>query len=431
MEFLNTAFIVCSRLDSSRIPNKPLQKINGIPVINHLVKRLSLTGIPTIIATPEGYPLIENTIHYYGYPDDPLKRMYEAAKENGIKTIIRVTHDKIFVDKDTVLRALNYFNFKKLDYLYSSDFTDGSSFEIISYKAIKKAAEKFSNVEFISYAVRCVADKKENYKLAREYRSQHRFLIDYPDDLKMVDSILVSLGNDCTLLDAIKFAKENKWIKKINKLPLITVYTCAYNASKFINKCMDSVCNQTNFSSLMEYIIIDDFSSDDSYVKVLKASKQFKNIKVIKNQENLGLAASSNIALKKATGKYIIRLDADDYFVPVNAIATLVDEIEKTSKDVIYPNNYYGSFDRVQSGSVCHHVGGALFRTKAINYIKFTDNLRNYEGLDLWKRAKDQLEIGYFDEPVFYYRQHAESMSHTNLEQRAQVYSQIMSGVGV
>jgi spore coat polysaccharide biosynthesis protein SpsF len=87
-----------------------------------------------------------------GYSDDPLARMYFAAKNNKVDIIIRVTHDKIFVDENTIFKAINTFREKNLDYLYSSKFTDGSGFEIISFSALEKAHNAYKKVEHISYA---------------------------------------------------------------------------------------------------------------------------------------------------------------------------------------------------------------------------------------------------------------------------------------
>lgn len=76
----------------------------------------------------------------------------------------------------------------------------------------------------------------------------------------------------------------------------------------YLKEAVQSILAQTykNF----EFIIVDDASTDDSwqYLKSLKDER----LKLIKNIKNLGLAASLNIALKKAKGDFIARMDADD-----------------------------------------------------------------------------------------------------------------------
>ena len=90
---------------------------------------------------------------------------------------------------------------------------------------------------------------------------------------------------------------------------LITVYITNFNYGEYIEKSIESVLNQTikNF----ELIIIDDGSTDRS-LEILKKYENNKDIKFIK-QKNKGLNVTNNIALRISKGKYIIRLDADDW----------------------------------------------------------------------------------------------------------------------
>jgi hypothetical protein len=122
-----------------------------------------------------------------------------------------------------------------------------------------------------------------------------------------------------------------------------------------------------------------------------------------------------------------MRLDADDFFISPTVLSTMLHKISTTSSEIIYPDNYYGNLEHIQSGSECHHVGGAIFDKRAINHIKFTDGLRGYEGLDLWVRAKDQLKLGYLKKPMFFYRQHGGSLSKNNIIRRAALKEEILS----
>lgn len=84
-----------------------------------------------------------------------------------------------------------------------------------------------------------------------------------------------------------------------------------HNGLPYLGPAVESILNQTfkNF----EFIIVDDASEDKTwhYLKSLKD----KRVKLIKNPKNLGLAKSLNIALSKAKGEYIARMDADDISV--------------------------------------------------------------------------------------------------------------------
>jgi glycosyltransferase involved in cell wall biosynthesis len=193
---------------------------------------------------------------------------------------------------------------------------------------------------------------------------------------------------------------------------------------------MGSVALQSDFKDY-EYILIDDYSTDKSLLLMAKFCHTYKNAKFIRNDCNIGLASSSNVALKNARGKYIIRMDADDFFIGKNVIDGMIEEIEKQDVDAIYPNCYAGLSQRtVQKGNENWHVGGSLFRTSALNHLKFTENLMNYDSLDLFLKAKDQIKVGLYNRIVFCYRQHNESMSKTNLEDRIKTRKIIESKYG-
>lgn len=421
-----TAFVICSRLTSSRVPSKPLIKYCGIPHIELLVDQIAKTGLPIYLAVPENeifnysflvdkYP--KQLKFFSGFESDPLARQFYCAKENGITRIIRVTHDKIFVDIDKLPQMLKLMDEENADYVYSPDFIPGTGFEIISYDALMKAHSQFLRVEHISYAIKAVTEKIVAVRF-NSVRKDIRLLVDYWEDVKLMQVIFATLGTDATLKDVVKFLDQNSALKHLNKLPLATVYTCAKNAQRWIQEAMGSVAIQSNFKDY-EYILIDDASTDKTLLAMAKFCQTYKNARFIRNEINLGLASCSNLALKNARGNYIVRLDADDFFIGKNAMQLLTDEIEKQDVDVIYPNCYAGLSQRtIQKGNENHHVGGSLFRTSALNHVKFTDNLRNYDSLDIFTRAKDKIRLGFLNKTIFCYRQHNESMSRNNLTDR-------------
>ena len=428
-----TGFVICTRTDSERLPNKPFRKINGVPVMDLLIRRLQKTNIPVYISFPKeqkkSYEYLKEFhnvyLHEGDHYSDPLGRMHQCAKINGLETIIRVSHDKILVDDTDVAEAIKVFTDEDLDYLYGSNFIPGTGFEIISFKSLEKAAKKYKNVEYIGFSIRSVTDKIVDFK-SRQPRGNYRFLIDYETDLKFFDVLFSQVGNDATLGQCIKYLNQNSEINQINAYPILTVYTCVYNGDEWIERCMESVARQTGFKNC-EYIIIDDHSSDKTCESIAKFALKHKNVTWFRNEKNLGLSSSSNIALKKARGKYIIRLDADDYFVSVHALNYLLKEIQKEDLEAVYPDNYFGNLNTIQKGNEKHHVGGTIFDKNAINHIKFTDGLTNHDSLDIFLRAKDQLKIGYLEKPMFFYFQRENSMSRTNLKERQKIEEDLIN----
>lgn len=93
----------------------------------------------------------------------------------------------------------------------------------------------------------------------------------------------------------------------------VSVVVPVYNTERFLPKCIESLINQTLKN--VEFFFVDDGSTDRSSEIIETYQKQDSRIHLIR-QENLNAGAARNNGLEKATGKYIIFLDADDYFEP-------------------------------------------------------------------------------------------------------------------
>ncbi len=103
-------------------------------------------------------------------------------------------------------------------------------------------------------------------------------------------------------------------MNKIKMTPKISVIMSVYNGQDFLQASVKSILNQT--CSDFEFLIVDDASTDSSPVLLEGLAKSDNRIKIIKNQFNLGLTKSLNLALDQARGQYIARLDADDLAYP-------------------------------------------------------------------------------------------------------------------
>lgn len=92
--------------------------------------------------------------------------------------------------------------------------------------------------------------------------------------------------------------------------PLISVIMPVYNGGSTIRQAVESVFSQ-NVS--LELLVIDDGSTDDT-TEVLSAYQNRTDFYYLKNQHNIGAAASRNRGIKEAHGQYIAFLDADDWW---------------------------------------------------------------------------------------------------------------------
>lgn len=112
--------------------------------------------------------------------------------------------------------------------------------------------------------------------------------------------------------------------------PLISVIVPVYNVEKYLNRCVDSILNQT-FKQI-EIILVDDGSTDNSSIICDEYYDRYKNIKVI-HKENNRVAAARNDGIKIATGKYIALVDSDDWIEP-NMLEEMYDKAEKFDTDI-------------------------------------------------------------------------------------------------
>ncbi len=104
-------------------------------------------------------------------------------------------------------------------------------------------------------------------------------------------------------------------------MPLISIITPAYNASRTIADAITSVQSQT-FQD-WEMIIVDDSSGDGTGAIVERFAADDRRIRLIRRAENNGSAAARNAGLKAAHGRYIAFLDADDLWLPEKLVTQL------------------------------------------------------------------------------------------------------------
>ena len=111
---------------------------------------------------------------------------------------------------------------------------------------------------------------------------------------------------------------------------LISVIVPVYNVEKYLNRCIDSILNQT-FKQI-EVILVDDGSTDNSPIICDEYSNKYENIKVI-HKKNNRVAAARNDGVKIATGKYIALVDSDDWIEP-NMIEEMYNKAEEFHTDI-------------------------------------------------------------------------------------------------
>lgn len=118
----------------------------------------------------------------------------------------------------------------------------------------------------------------------------------------------------------------------MNKNSLISIIIPVYNVERYLCQCLDSVIIQTYTN--WELILIDDGSEDNSSAICDYYVSKDNRIKVI-HKSNTGVSDSRNCALDIAIGKYIIFMDADDYWGIETSLEQLFNIAEENDLDII------------------------------------------------------------------------------------------------
>ena len=110
----------------------------------------------------------------------------------------------------------------------------------------------------------------------------------------------------------------------------VCVVVPIYNTEKYLERCLDSLINQTYFN--LEIILVNDGSTDKSLEICEKQRKKDKRIKII-NKKNGGLSTARNAGIKNCNSDYIMFVDSDD-FLKRNAIYKMMYNIKEYNADI-------------------------------------------------------------------------------------------------
>ena len=217
--------------------------------------------------------------------------------------------------------------------------------------------------------------------------------------------------------------------------PLISVYITNYNYGEYIKEAIDSVLSQSIKD--FELIIIDDGSTDNSK-SIIEEYAKMDNINII-YQQNKGLNVTNNIAARVAKGKYIMRLDADDY-LHGEALETMSSKLESDSDlGLVFPDYYYVDGDGFILGKEERHdfqkdvklmdqpAHGACTMIR-LDFLKeiggYNEAYNCQDGYELWVKFINNYAVSNVSKPLFYYRQHGSNLTKNEnkiLDTRARI----------
>ena len=233
----------------------------------------------------------------------------------------------------------------------------------------------------------------------------------------------------------------------INTNPLVSVLMPVYNAEKHLQEAMDSILNQsyTNF----EFVIINDGSKDNS--ETIINSYQDTRIKLIVNPANKGLIYSLNEGISQCTGKYIVRMDADDISLP-DRIKEQVNFMEAHPEVGVCGCDYVhfnGTSEKKYSAMTDHDEimsymifnsaivhPSLILRTSVLQTLQpvFNEGYSHSEDYELWSKLLFKCKFSAVSKLLFKYRVHEAQVTNQHnvkqLESANKVRKELLNTLG-
>ncbi|MDR0887180.1 MAG: glycosyltransferase [Candidatus Nomurabacteria bacterium] len=223
----------------------------------------------------------------------------------------------------------------------------------------------------------------------------------------------------------------------MSKVKISVIITC-YNKALYIRQAVESVVQQDYEN--MEIIVVDDDSTDGGVEILRGVVQEYPQVKVVFNEKNLGVTKNWARACKLATGKYIARLDGDDYWIDNKKLSKQVEILEKnpeygqcyTDYDILYPDGEIkhavaSNFVFARPENFAMHLvmmtttmpGSWLVRTDLMRKINGEIDLDTVDDtFDIQLELYAQTKVYYLDEVTVTYRFLTESDSKSEDDQK-------------
>lgn len=197
--------IVQARMGSTRLPNKVMKPIGGVPMIELLLSRLSkATELDQIIVATSidvrNQPLVEH-VQKLGYAceqgseNDVLDRFKQAALKHKADVVVRITGDCPLVDPELVDEVIRRFKASGVDYYCNTSppsYPDGLDIEVFTYMALEQASretDKAFDHEHVTPYLRELGRFNTASMQHSEDLSELRWTVDEPADFAVIEKV--------------------------------------------------------------------------------------------------------------------------------------------------------------------------------------------------------------------------------------------------
>ena len=227
--------IIQARMGSSRFPGKVMRLINGVPMIELLLRRLdNATRIDQIILAtsddPCDQPLCDHVTGlgydvFQGSESDVLDRYCQAAKLYQPDTIIRITGDCPLIDPDLVDCVIAAYEAQDVDYISNAlppTYPDGLDTEVFSFSALEVAANQATKARDREHVTPFIREfglfKTSNFAHEEDF-SKERWTVDEPEDFEVVKNIFNYFHprTDFSWLEVMALRQEQPDLFKANE----------------------------------------------------------------------------------------------------------------------------------------------------------------------------------------------------------------------
>lgn len=232
---MKTIALVQARMGSTRLPNKVMKPIGGIPMIEQLLTRLALAKEldQIIVATSvdeRNLPLVAH-VRKLGYTceqgseNDVLDRYVQAAKKHQADVVVRITGDCPLVDPVLVDEVIRRFKAAGVDYFSNINpptYPDGLDIEVCTFKALEQASQETSD-PFDREHVTPYLRKPGQFKTAAMQHKQDlsalRWTVDEPADFAVIEKVFQHFHprNDFTWAEVLNLQLQQPDLFNINQ----------------------------------------------------------------------------------------------------------------------------------------------------------------------------------------------------------------------
>tara|TARA_R110002072_G_scaffold1989_3_gene16459 strand:+ start:22674 stop:23375 length:702 start_codon:yes stop_codon:yes gene_type:complete len=215
-------------MSSSRFPNKVLEKVNGVSMIEFMYQRVQQAKLidKSIIITStepsddkiEELCLANNIPYVRGDLDDVLNRFYQAYQKYPCHNIVRLTGDCPLIDPSVIDLVLEQHINEKNEYTSNINpptFPDGYDVEVLTSKTLEyvwETAKSAKDREHVTYYIRTNDGFKSGNLKDNVDNSHLRVTVDYKEDLTLVNSIISELG-----IENLRYQKVSEFLNNNEK----------------------------------------------------------------------------------------------------------------------------------------------------------------------------------------------------------------------